>query len=66
MAPNTADFPQAYYAVAATGAVVVPVHLLLSPPEVEHVLRDSGASCCCATRRRRRPERPPRGRRAYG
>ncbi|MGW4437557.1 long-chain-fatty-acid--CoA ligase [Streptomyces sp. NPDC004596] len=44
MAPNTADFPIAYYAIAAAGAVVVPVHLLLSPPEVEHVLEDSGAT----------------------
>lgn len=44
MAPNTADFPQAYYAIAATGGVVVPVHLLLSAAEVEHVLRDSGAT----------------------
>ncbi|MGV9967227.1 long-chain-fatty-acid--CoA ligase [Streptomyces olivaceus] len=44
MAPNTADFPQAYYAIAAAGAVVVPVHLLLSAAEVEHVLRDSGAT----------------------
>lgn len=44
MAPNTADFPVAYYAAAAAGAVVVPVHLLLSPAEVEHVLRDSGAT----------------------
>ncbi|KOX37362.1 AMP-dependent synthetase [Streptomyces sp. NRRL F-4707] len=44
MAPNTADFPVAYYAVAAAGAVVVPVHLLLSAAEVEHVLRDSGAT----------------------
>ncbi|MFB7650972.1 MULTISPECIES: long-chain fatty acid--CoA ligase [unclassified Streptomyces] len=44
MAPNTADFPQAYYAIAAAGGVVVPVHLLLSAEEVEHVLRDSGAT----------------------
>jgi long-chain acyl-CoA synthetase len=44
MAPNTADFPQAYYAIAAAGAVVVPVHLLLSPAEVGHVLTDSGAN----------------------
>ncbi|GGS31727.1 long-chain fatty acid--CoA ligase [Streptomyces griseoviridis] len=44
MAPNTAEFPQAYYAVAAAGAVVVPVHLLLSPEEVEHVLTDSGVT----------------------
>ncbi|MGW7792273.1 AMP-binding protein, partial [Streptomyces tricolor] len=44
MAPNTAEFPVAYYAIAAAGGVVVPVHLLLSPGEVEHVLRDSGAT----------------------
>ncbi|KMS68883.1 AMP-dependent synthetase [Streptomyces leeuwenhoekii] len=44
MAPNTADFPQAYYAIAAAGGVVVPVHLLLSQTEVEHVLTDSGAT----------------------
>ncbi|MFJ8079472.1 long-chain fatty acid--CoA ligase [Streptomyces sp. NPDC096205] len=43
MAPNTAEFPLAYYAIAAAGGVVVPVHLLLSAPEVEHVLKDSGA-----------------------
>ncbi|MFD5793577.1 AMP-binding protein [Streptomyces diastatochromogenes] len=44
MAPNTAEFPVAYYAIAAAGGVVVPVHLLLSTGEVEHVLRDSGAT----------------------
>jgi long-chain acyl-CoA synthetase len=44
MAPNTAEFPVAYYAVLAAGGVVVPVHLLLSAGEVEHVLRDSGAT----------------------
>ncbi|MEU5996247.1 long-chain fatty acid--CoA ligase [Streptomyces sp. NPDC047197] len=44
MAPNTAEFPRAYYAILAAGGVVVPVHLLLSAEEVEHVLRDSGAT----------------------
>ncbi|MYW63385.1 AMP-binding protein [Streptomyces sp. SID8379] len=44
MAPNTAEFPRAYYAALAAGAVVVPVHLLLSAEEVEHVLKDSGAT----------------------
>ncbi|MBL1085918.1 long-chain fatty acid--CoA ligase [Streptomyces actinomycinicus] len=44
MAPNTAEFPLAYYAIAAAGGVVVPVHLLLSPGEVQHVLEDSGAT----------------------
>ncbi|WP_030275599.1 long-chain-fatty-acid--CoA ligase [Streptomyces sp. NRRL B-24484] len=43
MAQNTADFPRCYYAVLAAGAVVVPVHLLLTPQEVAHVLSDSGA-----------------------
>ncbi|MEU9445652.1 long-chain fatty acid--CoA ligase [Streptomyces sp. NPDC048304] len=44
MAPNTAEFPIAYYAVVAAGGVVVPVHLLLSAGEIEHVLKDSGAT----------------------
>jgi long-chain acyl-CoA synthetase len=41
--PNVLDFPRAYYAVLTLGAVVVPVHALLTPPEIEYVLRDSGA-----------------------
>ncbi|MGW9029817.1 long-chain-fatty-acid--CoA ligase [Streptomyces sp. NPDC055722] len=44
MAPNTAEFPHAYYAIAAAGGVIVPVHLLLSAEEVQHVLKDSGAT----------------------
>ncbi|MEV1022907.1 long-chain fatty acid--CoA ligase [Streptomyces sp. NPDC050264] len=44
MAPNTAEFPRAYYAALAAGAVVVPVHLLLSAEEVRHVLQDSEAT----------------------
>lgn len=43
MSPNVVDFPRSYYAVLAAGGVVVPVHLLLTVPEVVHVLRDSGA-----------------------
>ncbi|MET7769631.1 long-chain fatty acid--CoA ligase [Nocardia sp. NPDC005366] len=43
MCPNTAEFPRAYYAILAAGAVVVPVHLLLTAREAAHVLRDSGA-----------------------
>ncbi|MBW1601489.1 long-chain fatty acid--CoA ligase [Streptomyces sp. JJ66] len=43
MAPNTAAFPRAYFAILAAGAVVVPVHLLLTAEEAGHVLRDSGA-----------------------
>jgi long-chain acyl-CoA synthetase len=43
MAPNVPDFPRAYYAVLALGAVVVPVHPLLKTDEIAHLLRDSGA-----------------------
>jgi long-chain acyl-CoA synthetase len=41
--PNVPDFPRAYYAILALGAVVVPVHALLKAGEIEYVLRDSGA-----------------------
>ncbi|MDI1463817.1 long-chain fatty acid--CoA ligase [Catellatospora sp. KI3] len=41
--PNTVEFPRAYYGALAAGAVVVPVHLLLTPAEAAYVLRDSGA-----------------------
>ncbi|ASO20194.1 long-chain acyl-CoA synthetase [Actinoalloteichus hoggarensis] len=44
MAANSADFPRAYFAVLTAGAVVVPVHLLLAPQEIAHVLRDSGST----------------------
>ncbi len=44
LAPNTADFPRAYYGALAAGAVIVPVHLLLTADEAAYVLRDSGAS----------------------
>ncbi|MGV9615347.1 long-chain-fatty-acid--CoA ligase [Nocardia xishanensis] len=44
MCPNTAEFPRAYYAILAAGAVVIPVHLLLTADEATHVLRDSGAT----------------------
>ena len=41
--PNVVDFPRAYYGILALGAVVVPVHLLLTAEEVAYTLRDSGA-----------------------
>jgi long-chain acyl-CoA synthetase len=44
MMPNCAGFPRSYYAILAAGAVVVPVHLLLTPDEVAYVLRDSDVS----------------------
>lgn len=43
MCPNAAEFPRAYFAILAAGAVVVPVHLLLTAGEAEVVLKDSGA-----------------------
>ena len=44
MIPNVPDFPRAYYAVLALGAVVVPIHSLLKAAEIEYVLRDSGST----------------------
>ncbi|CAN5445119.1 long-chain fatty acid--CoA ligase [soil metagenome] len=44
MIPNVVDFPTVYYGVLALGAIVVPVHPLLKTPEIEHVLRTSGAA----------------------
>ncbi|RKR85838.1 long-chain acyl-CoA synthetase [Micromonospora pisi] len=41
LAPNVVDFPRVYYAALAAGAVVVPVHLLLTADEMAYVLRDS-------------------------
>jgi long-chain acyl-CoA synthetase len=44
LAPNVLDFPRAYYAILALGAVVVPVHLLGTADETAYVLADSGAT----------------------
>ncbi|MBE1489848.1 long-chain-fatty-acid--CoA ligase [Plantactinospora soyae] len=44
VAPNVVDFPRAYYGILAVGAVVVPVHLLLTAQEAAYVLTDSGAT----------------------
>src|SRR5581483_6917864 len=46
--PNVPDFPRAYYAALTVGAVVVPVHGLLTAEEAAFVLRDSGASLLVA------------------
>jgi long-chain acyl-CoA synthetase len=48
LAPNVIDFPRAYHAIIAAGGVVVPVHLLLTPPEIAYILRDSGAKLMLA------------------
>jgi long-chain acyl-CoA synthetase len=44
LCPNVLDFPRAYYAILALGAVVVPVHLLGTADETAYVLADSGAT----------------------
>ncbi|MBA2550973.1 MAG: AMP-binding protein, partial [Nocardioidaceae bacterium] len=49
LVPNVADFPRCYYAALALGAVVVPVHALLTADEVAATLRDAGASLLVAT-----------------
>ena len=46
--PNVIDFPRAYYGALAAGAVIVPVHLLLTPDEMAYVLQDSGATLLIA------------------
>lgn len=40
---NSPDFPRSYYAVQALGAVVVPVHTLLTASEISYQLKDAGA-----------------------
>lgn len=44
MLPTTPDFARCYYGALALGAVVVPIHALLKASEIEHILRDSGAT----------------------
>jgi long-chain acyl-CoA synthetase len=49
LVPNVLDFPRFYYGALAAGAVVVPVHALLTPEEIAYVLQDSGACLLVAT-----------------
>jgi long-chain acyl-CoA synthetase len=48
LSPNVVDFPRGYYAILAAGAVVVPIHLLLTPTEIAYILQDSGAKVLVA------------------
>lgn len=41
--PNVPDFPAAYFGILRTGAVVVPLNVLLRPQEVAYHLTDSRA-----------------------
>ncbi|MFE7420951.1 long-chain fatty acid--CoA ligase [Rhodococcus sp. NPDC057529] len=43
MIGNVSEFPVVYFGILTAGAVVVPVHLLLTAAEVAYVLRDSEA-----------------------
>lgn len=45
MMGNRLEWFEVYFALAALGAVCVPVNVLLAGPEIAHVCRDSGASC---------------------
>jgi fatty-acyl-CoA synthase len=43
MMGNRPEWPEAFFGLAAIGAICVPVNVLLTGPEVAHVCRDSGA-----------------------
>jgi long-chain acyl-CoA synthetase len=45
---NSPDFPRAYYGILAVGAVVVPVHALLTPDEIAFILTNSRAKLLIA------------------
>jgi long-chain acyl-CoA synthetase len=42
--PNLPEFTQAYYGILYAGCTVVPLNVLLSAPEVQYHLEDSGAA----------------------
>src|SRR5665811_458213 len=48
MLPNVPDFPIAYYGVLRSGAVVVPMNVLLKRREIAFYLEDSGAELLLA------------------
>ncbi|MER5466605.1 long-chain fatty acid--CoA ligase [Streptomyces sp. NPDC002668] len=48
LAPNTSDFPRAYYAILTLGAIVVPVHILLTAEEIAYIIEDSEATMMIA------------------
>lgn len=45
MLGNRLEWVEVYFALAALGAVCVPVNVLLTGQEISHVCRDSGATC---------------------
>lgn len=48
--PNTPEVPVLYNAIWRAGGVVTPAMFLLSPPELRHVVQDSGARFLFTTR----------------
>jgi len=47
--PNCWEWIVAYYGIAKTGAVIIPVNVMLTPDEVRFVVEDSGASAVVAS-----------------
>ncbi len=46
-APNGPDFCLAYLGIVKTGAVVVPINVMQSAPEIDYILRDAGVRGLC-------------------
>ena len=47
--PNCWEWLVAYYGVAKTGAVLIPVNVMLTPDEVRYVVEDSGTKAVVAS-----------------
>ena len=47
--PNCWEWLVAYYGIAKTGAVVIPVNVMLTPDEVRYVVENSGARAVVAS-----------------
>jgi long-chain acyl-CoA synthetase len=49
-APNSWEWLVSYYGTAKTGAVINPINVMLTPPEVAYVMRDCGAKVLVGSR----------------
>ena len=47
--PNCWEWLVAYYGIAKTGAVVIPINVMLTPDEVRYVVEDSGTRAVVAS-----------------
>src|SRR5947207_12245187 len=47
--PNSWQWMVAYYAIAKTGAVLNPVNVMLTPEEVQYIIKDAGARAVVAS-----------------